>query len=209
VLAQTHANWEAIVVGDGCTDQTEERVRALADARIRFLNLPVREHDPDDPWERWAVRGSIPRSKGIELARGGWIAPLSHDDEWDPDHLETLLQEARQSRAEVVYSRMRVRYVGGSSRQPSSIGAWPPKLGQFGWQSAIFNGALRFLRYDRACALASEPNDWNLARRAWEAGVRFHHLERETATLYVYPRQDAIAVEYAEMGLPPDAAAYP
>jgi hypothetical protein len=224
VLAQTHTNWEAIVVGDHCTDDTEERVRALGDPRIRFLNLPVREHDPEDPWERWAIKGSIARSHGIELARGRWIAPLSHDDEWDPDHLQTLLHEARQRRAEVVYSRMRVRFVGRSShrlrmlvrrslgRSPpklSSIGAWPPKLGHFGWQSAIFNGALRFLRYDRNCALASEPNDWNLARRAWEVGVRFHHLERETVTLYVYPRSDAIAAEYAAMGLPPSADAWP
>jgi hypothetical protein len=209
VLAQTHRNWEAIVVGDHCTDDTEERVQAIGDPRIRFCNLPARENDPADPWERWAVKGSVPRSKGIELARGRWIAPLSHDDAWDPGHLETLLVAARERRAEVAYSRMRVRYVGGPSCQPSSIGAWPPKLGQFGWQSAIFNGALRFLRYDRTCALASEPNDWNLARRAWEAGVRFHHLDRETATLYVYPRQDTIAAEYAEMGLPPGAAASP
>ncbi len=208
VLAQTHANWEAIVVGDHCTDDTEERVRALGDPRIRFFNLPVREHDPDDPFERWAVKGSIPRSHGIDLARGGWIAPLSHDDQWDPDHLQTLLLQAQQRRAEVVYSRMRVHWVGGASRQPISIGAWPPKLGHFGWQSAIFNGALRFLRYDRTCALASEPNDWNLARRAWEAGVRFHHVERETVTLYVHPRRDAIEAEYAAMGLPPSAAAF-
>src|SRR5579862_5944342 len=64
VLAQTYTNWEAIVVGDHCTDDTESRVRALGDERIRFHNLAVREADPDDPWERWAVRGSVPRATG-------------------------------------------------------------------------------------------------------------------------------------------------
>jgi hypothetical protein len=208
VIAQTHDNWEAIVVGDHCGDDTERRVAAIGDPRIRFHNLGVRENDPDDPWERWAVSGSVPRSVGIGMANGRWIAPLSHDDAWDPDHLETLLQDARESRAEVVYSRMRVVAAEGSPAPAAeTIGAFPPRLGQFGWQSAIFHGVLRFLRYDRACALASEPNDWNLARRAWEAGVRFHHTARETVTLFAQDRTGAIEDGLASVGLAPTAAA--
>jgi hypothetical protein len=186
VRAQSYPHWEALVIGDHCTDETEERVRALGDPRIRFHNLPVREPDPDDPWERWAVRGSVPRAAGIELSQGRWIAPLSHDDAWDPDHLATLLQVARASHAELVYSRMRaVDAEAPEAGSTHSVGAWPPRMGQYAFQASMFHGELRFLRYDRACALASEPNDWNLARRAWEAGVRFHFVDRETATLFV------------------------
>ncbi len=207
VLAQSHSNWEAIVVGDHCTDDTEVRVRALRDPRISFHNLAARENDPDDPWERWAVRGSAPRATGISLSRGRWIAPLSHDDAWDPDHLQTLLETARSSRAEVVYSRMRCV----SPEEPDSVlrvlGGFPPRHAQFSWQAAIAHGGLDFLRFDRNCALASEPNDWNLARRAWEAGVRFHHLERETMTLFVHDRLGPIQSELAAMGLPPSATA--
>jgi Glycosyl transferase family 2 len=207
VLAQTYDNWEAIVVGDHCTDDTAERVLAIGDPRIRFHNLSARENDPEDPWERWAVKGSVPRSTGIEMARGRWIAPLSHDDAWDPDHIATLLVAAREHRAEVAYSRQRVV----AAEQPGSpllgtIGCFPPRFGDFGWQAAIFHGALSFLRYDRACAFASEPNDWNLARRAWEAGVRFHHLDRETVTLFEYHRQEKIHAELEALGLPPSAA---
>src|SRR5262249_44636127 len=90
VRAQTYGNWEAIVVGAHCTANTQLRVEALGDPRITFHNLEVRENDPEDPWERWAVKGSVPRSTGIALARGRWIAPQSHDDAWTPDHLETL-----------------------------------------------------------------------------------------------------------------------
>lgn len=216
VRAQTYGNWEAIVVGDHCEDDTEARVRSLGDPRIRFHNLPVRENDPNDPWERWAVKGSVPRSTGIALAAGGWIAPLSHDDAWDPDHLATLLDAARSRRAEVAYSPMRVvdaaraaAALAANSAPPVELvlGAWPPKAGHYNWQSAIFNGALGFLRYDRACAFASEPNDWNLARRAWEAGVRFTYVERETSTLFVYPRREDIAAEFAARGLPVQAQA--
>jgi Glycosyl transferase family 2 len=208
VLSQTYSNWEAIVVGDHCTDDTDERLSAIGDARIRFHNLSVRENDPDDPWERWAVRGSVPRSVGIQMAKGRWIAPLSHDDAWDPSHLYTLLAETREQRSEVAYSRMRI-VAAEDPAHPTvgTIGAYPPKLGQWGWQSAIFHGGLRFLRYDRACALASEPNDWNLARRAWEVGVRFHHVPRETVTLFVYDRQGSIRADLDAMGLPATAAA--
>jgi hypothetical protein len=210
VRAQSYQNWEAIVVGDHCTDETEERVRAIGDRRIHFHNLPVRENDPDDPWERWAIRGSVPRATGIDLAQGRWIAPLSHDDAWDPDHLSTLLGAARDTHAEFAYSRMRaVDAESPKAGSTHSVGAWPPRLGQYAFQASIFHGALRFLRYDRACALASEPNDWNLARRAWDAGVRFHFVDRETATLFVYPRRAAIETEYATLGLPPSAAASP
>jgi hypothetical protein len=207
VQAQTYSNWEAIVVGDHCTDDTAARVSALGDQRIRFHNLAVRENDPDDPWESWAVRGSVPRSVGVELAAGTWIASLSHDDEWHPDHLEVLLRAARESRAEVVYSRMRVVDAQAPERTLRSCGAWPPRLGDYAWQSAMFHGRLRFLRYDRACALASEPNDWNLARRAWDAGVRFHFVDRETSTLYQHDRRREMEREYRARGLPPSAAA--
>jgi hypothetical protein len=210
VRAQSYEHWEAIVVGDHCTDDTESRVRALGDERIRWHNLAVRENDPDDPWERWAVKGSVPRATAVQMARGRWIAPLSHDDEWDADHLAALLAAARQSRAEVAYSSMRVVPAAHPEQSPTgSCGAWPPRMGAFNWQSSMFHGELRFLGFDRTCALASEPNDWNLARRAWEAGVRFHFLDRETSTLYVRPSHEQIYAELEAAGLPPHAVAFP
>jgi glycosyl transferase family 2 len=210
VRRQTYTNWEAIVVGDHCTDHTEERVRAIGDPRIRFHNLPVREPDPEDPFERWAVKGSIPRAMGMEMANGKWIAPLSHDDEWDDDHLQTLLAAAQETRAEIAYSRMRKVDSSARGSDPvGSVGTWPPRAGHWSCQSAVFHAELRFLRPSRTCALASEANDWNLARRAWEAGVRFQFVDRETSTLFIYPRWEEISAQYHELGLPPSAAAAP
>ncbi len=37
---QTYPHWEAVVVGDHCEDDTEARVAALGDERIRFYNRP-------------------------------------------------------------------------------------------------------------------------------------------------------------------------
>ena len=39
VLRSTYEDWELIVVGDACTDDTESVVNAFGDPRIQFYNL--------------------------------------------------------------------------------------------------------------------------------------------------------------------------
>ena len=106
VRRQTYAHWEAVVVGDGCTDDTAERVADLADPRITFHNRPVNGPYPQDTRRRWQVAGSHAFNEAADRARGRWIAPLDQDDEWDDDHLLVLLRTAQQTRAELVYGRM-------------------------------------------------------------------------------------------------------
>ncbi len=105
--AQGYERWQAIVVGDACTDDTAERLAALGDPRVRFINLPLQGPYPDDPHERWLVAGIPPMNLGARLAEGTWIAPLDDDDEWEPDHLEVLLAAARREEAELAYGRLR------------------------------------------------------------------------------------------------------
>ena len=78
---QTFTEWEAWVVGDGCTDESEAAVAALGDPRIHWTNLPANSGSQ-----------AIPNNEGIRRARGQYIAYLSHDDLWLPWHLEGLLQ---------------------------------------------------------------------------------------------------------------------
>lgn len=91
VLAQTYQNFEVIVVGDHCTDDTAARIAALNDSRIRFYNQPERGKYPEDPQKRRFVAGIPPMNKALELARGAWIAHLDDDDVWIPEHLEKML----------------------------------------------------------------------------------------------------------------------
>src|SRR4051812_41373880 len=69
VRRSTLQDWELIVVGDHCTDDSAAVVAACADARVRFVNLP-----------RNTGEQSGPNNEGVRLARGRYLAFLNHDD---------------------------------------------------------------------------------------------------------------------------------
>jgi glycosyltransferase involved in cell wall biosynthesis len=79
VLEQTYRNFEVIVVGDGCTDGTEELLKTKFGKRIRWKNLPSNSGSQ-----------SAPNNEGIRVAHGSHIAYLGHDDIWSRYHLELL-----------------------------------------------------------------------------------------------------------------------
>jgi glycosyltransferase involved in cell wall biosynthesis len=73
-LAQTHPAVEVIVIDDGSTDDTRQRLAPFMD-RIRYIFQ--------------ANQGlSAARNTGIREARGDWIALLDSDDVWHPRKLE-------------------------------------------------------------------------------------------------------------------------
>jgi hypothetical protein len=81
VCASTVTDWEHIIVGDACTDDTAAVIAARQDPRVRFVNL-----------ERNVGEQSGPNNAGLVLARGAYVAILNHDDLWMPWHLETALR---------------------------------------------------------------------------------------------------------------------
>jgi hypothetical protein len=89
------------------TDDTANRIAALGDSRIRFLNLPFRSAYPEGPTDRWLVSGVMPYDRAVELCRGGVGASLDDDDEFLPGHIEVLLELALERRAEFVYMSFR------------------------------------------------------------------------------------------------------
>jgi glycosyltransferase involved in cell wall biosynthesis len=78
VIAQTDPNWEMIVVDDGSTDDTCERVRELEDGeRIRCLT-----QSNQGP--------GAARNLGIAQASGKYVSFLDSDDLWMPTYLEQM-----------------------------------------------------------------------------------------------------------------------
>jgi hypothetical protein len=94
VLDQTLADWELLIVGDGCTDQTAAVVQGFADPRMVWFDLPKGPHF-----------GYANRNVALRQARGRFIAFMAHDDLWLPDHLQLLRPLLEQPGIELAYSR--------------------------------------------------------------------------------------------------------
>jgi glycosyltransferase involved in cell wall biosynthesis len=92
VCHSSFTDWELIVVGDACTDDTAACVASFDDPRIRFVNLPSRCGDQ-----------SGPNNHGLALARGRYLAFLNHDDLYFPDHLAGCVAELESSGADLVW----------------------------------------------------------------------------------------------------------
>jgi glycosyltransferase involved in cell wall biosynthesis len=193
---QTYTRWEAVIVGDACTDDTEERLAALGDPRIRFHNLPVHGPYPEDPIQRWMIAGVPAMNEGLRRAKGSWIAPLDDDDEWEDDHLEVLLGAAREGGAEFVYGRARCTVDGQSIGK--EVGAWPPRYGEIDLTASLYNAALREFRHDMMARHLGEGNDWNLVRRMLEAGVRFEFVDRIVSTYAMDHLRDVVRGQRGE-----------
>lgn len=185
VLAQTHQNFELIIVNDGPNERTREAVSAICDPRIRYVEFPERSRYPEDPHLRWMVAGSPGMNQGAQLAVGQWIAPLDDDDEFTPDHIEKLLRLARSERAEFVYGSIEQHRLAHGDKV--RIFSDPPAIGQISMQAALYHSGLRFMEYDTQSWLVDEPGDWNLIRRMYEAGVRMAAVEDVVTTVYMLP----------------------
>lgn len=178
VLAQTHRNWELIVVGDAAPDETEGVVASFGDTRIRYENLPLRGPYPESDYSAWLVTAVPPFNHALRLARGQWIAPFADDDALRPNALERVLERCREGRFEFCYGQALMHSRDGSAEV---IGKYPPPLARTGieapLQGALIHAGLRFIEQELADAIFETPSDWSLIRRMLRAGVRIGHLE--------------------------------
>ncbi len=76
VLAQTYSNLELIVIDDGSTDNTQELLASYNDPRLKVL-VPGKNGGP-----------AAARNRGLEVARGDFVAFQDSDDEWLLEKLE-------------------------------------------------------------------------------------------------------------------------
>jgi glycosyltransferase involved in cell wall biosynthesis len=98
VLRQTYQNLEIIVVDDGSTDQTIEKIKALSDLRIRVISLPNNKG------------ANAARNVGINAAKGHWIAFQDSDDEWEPHKLQKQVSACHAQQSLVSFSGL-IRHI--------------------------------------------------------------------------------------------------
>ncbi len=79
VITQSESDWELLIVGDGCIDDTEQVVQhyRARDERIHWY-----------PFAKGPGFGYAHRNTVMDRARGKYVAFAAHDDLWFPDHLE-------------------------------------------------------------------------------------------------------------------------
>ncbi len=184
ILKQTYQNFEVVVVGDHCTDDTEARIKALGDKRIRFHNLPQHTYYPGDKYKRWLVVGAHPANKAIEMAKGEWIATLDDDDEFRPNHLETLVKLAQENQSELAYGALLSTHE--NTKKQKVIYSDPPVPGEFSMMGAIYLRLLyRLFPSDELGWAVRLPQDWYLCKRMLEAGVRFSSTDTVTGEIHL------------------------
>ena len=170
VLGQTFTDFELLVVGDGCTDESERVVGAIGDPRLSWINLPTN-----------SGHQSAPNNEGLRQARGELIAYLGHDDLWLPHHLQLLVESIDQG-ADLACGM--IELVGSEDSAfdvaPSAgtyePGAWLPPSGLMHRRSATDRvGGWQDYRQKTVFP------EVDLCRRIHDAGLKIALLPRLTA----------------------------
>ena len=185
IFAQTYQNFEVIIVGDHCIDDTPDILTQVTDPRVRFLNLPKRTKYPSDPTLRWFISGVNPSNYGIDIAKGKWICYFDDDDIMAPNYIEDLLRFAQKGDYEFVaglYEEERngvKRIVGYRTKETPEFG---------GHSTWIYRSYLRFFKYNVNSWRKSynRPQDIDLQLRMLRAGVRMGGMNKVVS--YIRPR---------------------
>lgn len=95
-LSQTGTTVEVIVIDDASPDGTDDAARELAaaDPRVRPIAMPANGGP------------AAARNRGIDQARGDWIAILDADDRMVPRRLERMLALGRETRADAILGNL-------------------------------------------------------------------------------------------------------
>ena len=166
VQLQTFQDYEVLVVGDACTDDSAEVVAGTGDARFRWMN---RERNSGGQWG--------PNNDGIAASSGEYIAYLGHDDLWYPTHLESLVRAAEKHKADFACA-MAIMYGPPETGVRSVTGVFRDGAmddGQFVVPSSMMHSRAIFERIGpwRDPAAVQMPADCEFVLRAVASGAVF------------------------------------
>jgi len=184
VRRSTLTDWELIVVGDHCTDDTADVVAAFADPRITYVDLPANTGEQ-----------SGPNNEGVRRARGRYLAFLNHDDLFFPDHLEASLGWCRSTGADLVWSPLLVAIpatgadltAGAARFRLSGV----PTRDDYDPRVFVFASSWLFIR-----ELAERVGPWRAGRETFVTSSQdwLHRAWRSGAALRFHPHAGVLAI---------------
>ena len=160
-LAQTFRNFEIIVVDDGSTDDSADKVAAYSDPRIRLFR---QSHN----------RGVGPaRNRGADAAESEWLVFLDSDDEFVPTALEIIMGKIKHYGSAADGFLFRCRLDDGAI-SPTSMPATESKFSYHGYMEYI-NACADGLR---ECLVCRRRSTFAKLRFPDNYGLEdFYHLE--------------------------------
>lgn len=193
ILSQSYKNFEIVVVGDHCIDNTSELIKKIDDPRVRFFDLPKRGKYPDHYAARWFVQGVPARNKGLELARGKWLCWISDDDILLEHHFETLLRFAQKNDLEFVSAAYTYEKQGKVLLQDRK--GEDPRIG--GMPTWMYRSYLKFFKWNINCwrKYWDRPCDYDLRSRMLKAGVRMGFINEVVAHLPATEGTGTVGIE--------------
>lgn len=180
VFAQDYPNFEIVIVGDGCPDDTPERMARIKDPRLRFVNRKERGRYPKEPELRHLVAGVPPGNQAVQLARGSWLASMDDDTVWEPNHLSSLWEHACKTDAEFVFSKTAYEVSPGEWEIKGQLQAIPVS-------SHIRRSYLRSFPYSMNSWRVRIGADRHMMRRMQACGVKMVMLDEVLARAPLRP----------------------
>ena len=108
ILNQQFKNWELLVIDDGSTDQTNALIQNYSSHNIHYF---YQQHQGR----------STARNLGISKARGIYICFQDSDDEYLPNHLQTLYEAILKNDTYKVFRTGMLIYENGKLSKKSNI----------------------------------------------------------------------------------------
>ncbi len=169
VLNQTYQNIEWIIVGDHTAPEHAEAINKIDDPRVCFINLHERGKYPENKKLCRLVAGTKPANYSNMTARGKWIAHMTDDISWEPDHIEKSLENVYANNLELSWAKM--------SNEVSTDKWEDAGSDQFSdfvmpHSTLLLRFYLKEFLYDPQCYKYGLGGDRSLFRRMYFAGVR-------------------------------------
>lgn len=173
VCRQSYDRVEHVVVSDGPDEELRKKIEGLYlgyPHQFTFDELP--EHDPAQHW------GHHARARGVQLARGDYIAYCDDDDSLRPEHCN-VLAAALAARPDCGFAISRML-----SHHPSGdvvVGHGTPVFGNLGTPMVVHKRELLSIAtWDHA----SSGEDWELVLAWMNADVSWCHVDAETVDVW-------------------------